>query len=572
MAEATSTCGVGRSIYLLKTHVITPFVVNEFVKLKQAFGPGNVFITMDVSARHAWDASHAELLGVAPENVVRVGTRFPGGGAGVLLIDEATMKLENPLHKANKLTYETAWVLLHRALHLHESYDFMWSIENDVYCNGSWRTAVDRCSHMHEDFLAHNINKPGEGQFWPNWAWDRLYGDWNVGRGDRVRAFCAVCRLSARFVRELEARLGRTSGFVELYPSTLCNHVQGFSMGQMPHEMIGLMHWACKSREWLDAQLRSDDSRDRLFHPVKSAAVIMDTDVRELEGMGMDLERAPRSAGPEVELVVSRYREDLCWLAHVPSDIEVTVYDKSDSLGATPPDYDVESLLTVSSKDDPACSRSVRLRKLRNIGREADTYLRHILRHYQGDELARLTIFCQGNPFEHSPDFLRLLTPEVRSSFRSPVQPLTDRWKVRNGVPPQITLDRKAERARCDISQEPYALAGFRVAAYPISMFTLDTLEFIDPGAPSIRDKTAHSLQCRGENLIERLLRSAGCVPPPPGTIVAQLCFGAMFAVTREAIQKNPVSAYEYLRRYNDTHSVGPWALERSWMSIFGAF
>lgn len=40
---------------------------------------------------------------------------------------------------------------------------------------------------------------------------------------------------------------------------------------------------------------------------------------------------------------------------------------------------------------------------LPNLGREAHTYLHHIVQHY--DQLATVTVFCQGHPFDHAPDF-----------------------------------------------------------------------------------------------------------------------------------------------------------------------
>jgi hypothetical protein len=88
-----------------------------------------------------------------------------------------------------------------------------------------------------------------------------------------------------------------------------------------------------------------------------------------------------------IELVVARYREDLRWLRRVPGNVCVTVYDKGgDASGALP---------------------------LPNAGREAHTYLHHIVERY--DDLAETTVFCQGKPFDHVPGFhkdLRTLAGE----------------------------------------------------------------------------------------------------------------------------------------------------------------
>jgi hypothetical protein len=79
---------------------------------------------------------------------------------------------------------------------------------------------------------------------------------------------------------------------------------------------------------------------------------------------------------PPLELVVARHRENLAWLRRVPRDFAVTVYDKGDGgSGGT---------------------------RLPNAGREAHTYLHHLAERH-GD-LAGVTVFVQGHPFDHAPD------------------------------------------------------------------------------------------------------------------------------------------------------------------------
>lgn len=79
------------------------------------------------------------------------------------------------------------------------------------------------------------------------------------------------------------------------------------------------------------------------------------------------------------ELVVAHYQENLNWLRKVPAPIRKTVYTKA------------ESALTSFHKTLP------------NVGREAHTYLHHIVSQY--GSLADYTIFCQGKPFDHAFDF-----------------------------------------------------------------------------------------------------------------------------------------------------------------------
>ncbi len=100
--------------------------------------------------------------------------------------------------------------------------------------------------------------------------------------------------------------------------------------------------------------------------------------------------RAPPPPPPpgEIELVVARHREPLAWLRRVPREIAVRVYDKGGDL-------------------QPAGAPRAAIERLPNVGREAHTYLHHLVS--RRDALAPLTVFCQGHPFDHASDFHRVL-------------------------------------------------------------------------------------------------------------------------------------------------------------------
>lgn len=82
------------------------------------------------------------------------------------------------------------------------------------------------------------------------------------------------------------------------------------------------------------------------------------------------------SVPQEKEVVVAKYNEDIAWTQGLP--YKVTVYDKSDAV----------------------TGNAV---KLPNVGREAHTYAYHVATNY--DRLADVTIFTQGRPFDHVPNF-----------------------------------------------------------------------------------------------------------------------------------------------------------------------
>lgn len=81
-----------------------------------------------------------------------------------------------------------------------------------------------------------------------------------------------------------------------------------------------------------------------------------------------------------VELVVARHSENTNWLRRVPRAVRVTLYDKGGGAAAN---------------------------ALPNVGREAHTYLHHIVSRF--DALADATVFAQGRPFDHVSDFHRVL-------------------------------------------------------------------------------------------------------------------------------------------------------------------
>ena len=74
-----------------------------------------------------------------------------------------------------------------------------------------------------------------------------------------------------------------------------------------------------------------------------------------------------------VNIIVARYNENIDWVKKI--NHKVTIYNKGES------DIDIDSI------------------KLKNIGREGETFLYHIVNNY--NNLDDVTVFLQGNPFEH---------------------------------------------------------------------------------------------------------------------------------------------------------------------------
>lgn len=175
------------------------------------------------------------------------------------------------------------------------------------------------------------------------------------------------------------------------------------------------------------------------------------------------------------EIVVAHYQENISWLNRLQGAVQ-TVYRK----GRGP------------EKD-----------RLPNIGREADTYLHHIVQRYE--ELAEMTVFLQGNPFDHVPDIVQqLMRLELTCLFR------------------QFSRHILVEDA-CGNPSHP----GVPVREFHKTLFGNPAPDF---------------LTCR----------TAAC-----------------FAVSATTIRSRPKEFYEAARCLTNSHEFGPHAMERLWQQVF---
>ena len=175
-------------------------------------------------------------------------------------------------------------------------------------------------------------------------------------------------------------------------------------------------------------------------------------------------------------LVVARYNEDVEWCRQYPH----IVYNKGQHLDTSIP--------------------------LPNIGREAHTYLYHIVHQY--DVLDDYSIFVQGNPFDHCRDLL--------GRIKSYTQ----------------------EGARCP---------DFELLSDQILTTSSEACQW-HPGLPM---KEFHA-------------RLFGNTPPR----VFRFGAGAQFVVSKRVIQMIPKSVYQSLLDTIDKNK-GPWVIERFWEQLF---
>jgi len=192
----------------------------------------------------------------------------------------------------------------------------------------------------------------------------------------------------------------------------------------------------------------------------------------------------------KLDLIVARYKEDVAWTKEA-SDMgyNVIVYNK----------FEGENLLP-------------------NVGRESHTYLHHIIENW--DNLADITVFVQGNPFEHSTDFFvqLQLVKEEPAHFRPIMSINGDRMAI----------------IQCDWNAQPHGVVDGK--PIPLGLHYEWLTQMSSP-------------------------RTFACTP------------GAQFAVSHESIRRWTKKFYEraILSVSYDINPIEGHSFERSWPVIFGA-
>lgn len=189
-----------------------------------------------------------------------------------------------------------------------------------------------------------------------------------------------------------------------------------------------------------------------------------------------------------MDIVVARYNEDLDWLKDF-TDHSLYVYDK----GGNANQYAYP---------------------LPNIGREAHTYIYHILQKY--DRLPDRTIFLQGDPID-----TKCFKPAQPQGWLN--KPLLD---IVN-FDPSLEFEPLTRLFQCNYDGGPNQ-PGLRLREDVFDKFFVDT-------------------------------------PPEP----IEFPIGAQFIVSRKAIQYRSKAFYKALLDEFETSQLLPWQLERVWPYVF---
>lgn len=250
-----------------------------------------------------------------------------------------------------------------------------------------------------------------------------------------------------------------------------------------------------------------------------------------------------RSRQEALTLVVARYQEDLGWLMELQADVKVVVYNKGGRI------LDKELLRRIDQ-----------LIPLPNQGREADTYLYH-LGHFTHGEPEEWTVFCQGDPFPHSPDFIRLLGA---SGSWQEVQALTAYYLVDSDAPPQATR----------VLEDEEWIGDMAVRTELCSAHTLDVLNWQDEVWQGfLREYREHHQIPKGWSVAGHFLEACGLLELAKEAWKATLtrfAYGAIFAVRNERLAMIPPGRLTRMRELACGLHVHGFVFERMWLHLFG--
>ena len=244
-------------------------------------------------------------------------------------------------------------------------------------------------------------------------------------------------------------------------------------------------------------------------------------------------------------LLISRYNEDITWVNKI---LKNKIINK----------------IIIINKGDTNIpffhTNKVKILKKNNIGREGETYLSFIIENYYN--LPDNIWFTQGNPFEHSPDFLKLLSENIINEYYDKnIQSLTIRWKPNMNIPPSYYLRNNnfynIKDCSCIdyfIDTKTFQLKGH--SYYFDQLFEVNYKKF--------------QKKYNSNHIGEKISEIIGIDIPKN---IIKYIWSACFFVKKKNIIRHPISVYLSLRKFlletDNQGSFQGYILERLWPYLF---
>jgi hypothetical protein len=209
----SETCS---TIYVIRAHIMDDQLQQMYERMTKELGDC-VYILFDNTQK-----------GMTEEFLKKYSGR-------VILMTEDEARTVNPLHTSNWANGDTALGILYREFK-DKHFDYLWLIESDVYCDGSWGAVFEQIRDMKQDFLAtiiEDYNETNSG--WPHW---NALVNYHVPLPSQTKCFFPFTRYSNAFMKVIHDNIGKHSGYCEVYLPTLARN-NSFTFANVPDHIIG---------------------------------------------------------------------------------------------------------------------------------------------------------------------------------------------------------------------------------------------------------------------------------------------------------------------------------------------
>lgn len=240
-------------VYVLRVHFLNENVMSLYSQYQRDFGVKNAFMLLD--------ATHIE--------------HIPNIHNLIITSKEESEAIDPLINKYNLPTMyyrgESAYIRAAEGVtYLFGKFDYLWLIEYDVYCKGSFAKALKPADNVDCDFLAKGRDDGYEvRKYWkePRWCWwnDLFLEISKMPHMLRQGCFFAVTRVTPRFIETVRANLGISTGFCEVYFPCLCV-ANGLSYKALPWQCIGDVRY---QPSFDFAELEKEAVPNKLYHPLK---------------------------------------------------------------------------------------------------------------------------------------------------------------------------------------------------------------------------------------------------------------------------------------------------------------
>jgi hypothetical protein len=260
-------------------------------------------------------------------------------------------------------------------------------------------------------------------------------------------------------------------------------------------------------------------------------------------------------ADTDAVLVLSRYNEDLGWIRQLASfGGNIIVYNKGEAMLETP-----------AHPSASASAPRVSVRNILNVGREGETYLHYIIKHY--DRLPEHMWFAQADPFPHSAAFVDFFSHT--SEYTAEAAADTDADKRFRGLTTHYTLDGNIPPRESVASNTAYRTPHHNGIEYLIDSHSLQLRGHSHFHDPPITEVRRHFRRVYNRTDVFACLCERCGIPPPERYV--PFTFSACFYVHRRAVLRHPKEMYQTLREFllESNESFQGYVLERFWAYLF---